>query len=48
MIEALNQLAATEPAAWADADPALRTRLHTGLAELLRRLSAAANGPSND
>ncbi|HET6575449.1 MAG TPA: SNF2-related protein, partial [Fimbriiglobus sp.] len=47
MIEALNQLAAAERPTWVDADPALRTRLHTGLTELLRRLTDDGDAPSN-
>jgi hypothetical protein len=48
MIEALIQLAAAEQLSWASADPELRTRLHTGLSELLRRLSDSGDSPAND
>jgi superfamily II DNA/RNA helicase len=49
MIEALNQLAAAEQPTWANADPGLRTRLHTGLTDLLRRLSADGDtSPTTD
>lgn len=47
MIEALNQLAEAERPTWVTADPGLRTRLHTGLTELLRRLSLDGECPSN-
>jgi hypothetical protein len=38
VLDALNELSAADPGAWAAADPDLRTRLRTGLADLLRRL----------
>jgi superfamily II DNA or RNA helicase len=47
IIEALNHLATTEPPAWAGADPELRNKLHTGLTELLSKLSASGNDQSN-
>jgi superfamily II DNA/RNA helicase len=48
MIEALSQLAATDQSTWANADPGLRSRLHTGLTELLRRLVLDQNNPSSE
>jgi hypothetical protein len=47
MIDALNHLATIEPPAWAGADPELRNRLHTGLAQLLGKLSVSGSDQSN-